>query len=255
MHDFTRRAAGAAGGALIAMGVALGLASLWARPQQPPSQPASAAVLTETFVRIAVAADPFPLRTWRNEVRMLVIGEQADELRPLVERAAESFAAWTGVDTMVVSAPEQGFNVLIESMPRVEYARGVAEMGGGGEAGQYLEEHLVCYSTGLSRADSAALLRATVAIPDDLDPKERERCVWHELMHVFGIFGHPDQRVPSVLARATTPTAGDILFVRTLYDPRLADLRAADAAARVRAVIDALLDEPDPTSNMAARGN
>ncbi len=87
MHDFTRRAAGAAGGALIAMGVALGLASLWARPQQPPSQPASAAVLTETFVRIAVAADPFPLRTWRNEVRMLVIGEQADELRPLVERA------------------------------------------------------------------------------------------------------------------------------------------------------------------------
>lgn len=255
MRDFIRRASGAAGGALIAAGVVLGLVSLWAPSRLPPSEAASAEVLTETFVRIAVAAEPFPLRTWQHEVRILLNGEQAAGMRPLVERAAASFAAWTGVGTVVVAAPEQGFNVLIQSVPREAYARAVTEMGGGGEAGQFLEEHLVCYSTALSRSDSPALLRATVAIPDDLGAPQREECVWHELMHVFGIFGHPDARVPSVLTGSTTPTAADILFVRTLYDARLADLRAADAAVRVRAVIDALLDEPEPATKVAARGN
>jgi hypothetical protein len=106
----------------------------------------------------------------------------------------------------------------------------------------------VCYSTALSRTDGPALLRATVAIPDDLDATLREQCVWHELMHVFGIFGHPDQRVASVLRDAVTPTAADIVLLRALYDPRLAEVRAAGAPEQVRPVIEAILDEPEATT-------
>ncbi len=247
--------AGAVGGALIAAGVVVGLAWVLAPASPAPQEAASAEVLTETFVRIAVGAEPFPLRIWRNEVRILLNGGLAEELRPLVGQAAESFAGWSGIGVAVVAAPEQGFNVLIQSVPREEYTRIVTTMGGDREAGRYLEEHLLCYSTVLSRADSPALLRATVAMPDDLDPANREQCVWHELMHVFGIFGHPDERVASVLARRTTPTAADILLVRTLYDPRLSDLHTVDAPARIRAVIETLLDEPEPAANLAARGN
>jgi len=147
------------------------------------------------------------------------------------------------VATTIVRAPEEGCNLVVQSLPRAAYLELVGRMGGGGEAGRYLEEHLVCYSTTLSRADEAALLRAALAIPDDLDAAETEQCVWHELMHAYGIFGHPDERVASVLRNAVTPTDNDIVLLRALYDPRLDQVRPETAREQAQAVIAALLRE------------
>ena len=91
------------------------------------------------------------------------------------------------------------------------------------------------------------LLRATIAIPDDLSPADREQCAWHEMLHAFGLIDHPDDRVPSVLRDAPAPTDDDAVLLRAFYDPRIQALADGDdPLPTVRAVIAELLTTPGP---------
>lgn len=127
-------------------------------------------------------------------------------------------------------------------------------MGGGGDGGKYIDEHLVCNAAVINRPGGHVLLRATIAIPDDLSPADREQCARHEMLHVFGLIDHPDDRMPSVLRDALTPTDDDLVLLRAFYDPRVqAPQDGADPLPTVRAANAEILQSPDPRTVAATQ--
>ena len=206
-----------------------------------------ATVLAENLVRIAISPEGQAPARWDIPVRIVVGGSKPDDVGPLIVNAARTFGRVSGVPATVVSRPEDGFNVLVQVLSRADYTALVGRMGRDMEGGKYLEEHLVCYSAVISRPGGRVLLRATIAIPDDLSPADREQCAWHEMLHAFGLIDHPDDRVPSVLRDAPAPTDDDAVLLRAFYDPRIQALADGDdPLPTVRAVIAELLTTPGP---------
>ncbi len=157
------------------------------------------------------------LARWNGPMRVAMAGAQAEGYHERVGEEVKAMGALAGLEARMVGAAGEA-NVIVTLVDESDFLVN--------------EEYAGCY---VSLGGSGSGIRQATIYIGMAQADNFERCIAHELMHVFGFRFHSGV-VSSVLSPAhgeEALTAWDELALQVLYDPRLETGIARDMALPV----------------------
>lgn len=187
---------------------------------------------------------PQVLRKWTGPIRLKFGGPGAAEHETEIRRNAAELGSLTGLvyEFLAPNEPKENFVILF------------APQAGMADAGRRFlkDEAMVARIVGEARGGcffltfhrDGVLIYGAVVVNADRPAPEIEHCLLEEMTQALGLPGDSETIGPSIFHQTQyrlTLTAADRLFVRALYDPRMAPgMSKTEAMARVPQVIQDL---------------
>ncbi|MBM3507252.1 MAG: DUF2927 domain-containing protein [Alphaproteobacteria bacterium] len=172
------------------------------------------------------------VQRWREPVRVVLIGERADEFREDVRAILAAFDLLTGIPFTLADG-DGAANLRVFFSEREYYRTAVARS-------FPRPDQVVCF-TNTSVEANGVIRAAHTVIPEDLSARAVRTCLAHELMHAIGFHGHPQRSFDSALRNGIgieRLTVNDRLLIRALYDSRLRlDMTPDEALAAATEVV------------------
>lgn len=143
---------------------------------------------------------------WSGDMRVTITGPSAEDYREALSDHVARMAMLSGLDARMVAEGDDDANVVVQLVEELDFLIN--------------REYANCYVH--KRGRENRIYKAEVYI-GMARPEGFQRCVVHELMHVFG-FGFHSGIVRSALSPVhgeSELTAWDELALRVLFDPRV----------------------------------
>ena len=217
---------------------------------------ASVAALTDAFDEAAFwwEWETLPrdgLGMWRVPIHVGLSGSGAENVRDLMLETLQVLQTITGIPVdlevqndfrdMIASVfePDHGMNLVVLLVPAAQYTDVAARFGAPDAALARLESESHCYTD--TPGSRLPLQMEYVIVRDELQGAPLARCVRHELVHAFGLPGHP-KGIRSLMnngwAWSDRLTVNDLILLRALYDPLIhPDMSRAEVLAVIPFII------------------
>lgn len=143
---------------------------------------------------------------WSGDMRVAITGPRAEDHRESLVRHLTSMSELSGIDARMIAAGDEDANVVVELVEDLNFLVN--------------REYANCYVRKLKQENRVYWAEVHIGIAR---PEGFQRCVAHELMHVFG-FGYHSGIVRSVMSPVhgeTELTEWDKLALQVLFDSRL----------------------------------
>ncbi len=194
------------------------------------------------------------VQRWREPVRAILIGDNAEAYREDVRALFAEFSQLTGV-AFTLTDGDSNANMRIFFSARDWYRSAVGRSFPRPEA-------VVCF-TNTSVDQAGAIGMTNTVIPEDLSSRLARSCLTHELMHGLGFQGQPARTFESALRNGVgfeQLTVNDRILIRALYDSRLkSDMGADEALAAAKGIVSELVARVqaarDPMDVLSQGGN